>query len=199
MNKRKVQKEATAARIFAAAMELFQTQGYRATTVEQITQRAGVAKGTFFTHFPSKEAVLNHVGDEQMQRVNTTIAAAGGFAAWPVREQLKLIYRSLGEGVTQNAPFVRTLAIEALVQQSLLDYDAANISALDALLATIISAAQARGEIRSGSSAAEVATLLRGVYFVAIITWFQQGDVPFTPIALRYLDLVLDGIDTKSG
>lgn len=49
-------------RIFHAAMELFEQQGYENTSVEQITQRAGVSKGTFFTHFHSKDAVFSAIG-----------------------------------------------------------------------------------------------------------------------------------------
>ncbi|PSL19583.1 TetR/AcrR family transcriptional regulator [Shimia abyssi] len=45
-------------KIFDAAMELFETQGYFATTVEQITAKAGVSKGLVYNYFPSKEALL---------------------------------------------------------------------------------------------------------------------------------------------
>jgi AcrR family transcriptional regulator len=41
-----------------AAQELFLKLGVGPTTVEQITAGAGVAKGTFYLHFQSKEAVL---------------------------------------------------------------------------------------------------------------------------------------------
>jgi AcrR family transcriptional regulator len=41
-----------------AALDLFATQGYDATTTEQISEKAGVAARTFFRYFPTKEAVL---------------------------------------------------------------------------------------------------------------------------------------------
>ncbi|TAM65154.1 TetR/AcrR family transcriptional regulator [Mycobacterium sp.] len=44
--------------IEAAALTLFEQQGYSATTVEQIAKRAGVSPATFFRHFRSKEEVL---------------------------------------------------------------------------------------------------------------------------------------------
>ena len=43
--------DATRARLFEAAVRLFAKHGYAATSVEQITREAGVAKGTFFVHF----------------------------------------------------------------------------------------------------------------------------------------------------
>jgi TetR/AcrR family transcriptional repressor of nem operon len=50
---------ATTARdkIVAAAIELFQRNGFVATTVDQICTAAGVTKGAFFHHFESKEAL----------------------------------------------------------------------------------------------------------------------------------------------
>lgn len=44
-------------RLLRAATELFYTQGYRATGVNEIIASAGVAKATFFAHFPTKEAL----------------------------------------------------------------------------------------------------------------------------------------------
>lgn len=44
--------------LYEVALELFGEQGYEQTTVALITERAGVAKGTFFNHFPSKDHVL---------------------------------------------------------------------------------------------------------------------------------------------
>jgi AcrR family transcriptional regulator len=45
-------------RVVTAAFELFAADGYEATTVEAITQRAGVARRTFFRYFRSKEDVI---------------------------------------------------------------------------------------------------------------------------------------------
>jgi AcrR family transcriptional regulator len=59
----------TRARIFAAATELFSQRGYQATTIDSISARAGVAKGTFFVHFPSKDAVIT-----ALVRIQTTAA-----------------------------------------------------------------------------------------------------------------------------
>lgn len=44
--------------IESAALELFENQGYDATTVEQIAQRASVSSATFFRYYGSKEEVL---------------------------------------------------------------------------------------------------------------------------------------------
>jgi len=45
-------------RLVVAAVDLFTEQGYDATTVAQIAERAGVTKSTFFRHFPDKRDIL---------------------------------------------------------------------------------------------------------------------------------------------
>lgn len=43
------------------AMELFTVNGYEKTMVSDIVKKAGVAKGTFFYYFPTKESVLEQL------------------------------------------------------------------------------------------------------------------------------------------
>jgi AcrR family transcriptional regulator len=45
-------------RLVLAAVDLFTEQGYDATTVAQIAERAGVTRSTFFRYFPDKRDVL---------------------------------------------------------------------------------------------------------------------------------------------
>ncbi|RLV56371.1 TetR family transcriptional regulator [Aeromicrobium phragmitis] len=50
--------ERTRERLAEHALDLFETQGYEATTVAQIAAAAGVTEMTFFRHFRTKEAVV---------------------------------------------------------------------------------------------------------------------------------------------
>lgn len=49
-------------RIREAALALFREKGYEATTVEEIAERADVAKGTFFNYFPRMDGLLGGAG-----------------------------------------------------------------------------------------------------------------------------------------
>lgn len=55
---RERQKEERRQAISQAAIELFRLQGYVATTVEQIAERAGVSPPTVFNYFGSKQEML---------------------------------------------------------------------------------------------------------------------------------------------
>jgi len=55
--------------ILSVAGELFQNQGYVHTTVDSIIQKAGVAKGTFYYYFKSKEEILDALVREKVDQL----------------------------------------------------------------------------------------------------------------------------------
>jgi AcrR family transcriptional regulator len=63
-----------------AALDLFEERGYENTTVIEIAKRAGLAKSTFFRHFPDKREVL-FGGETMAERVTDAITAAPATAA----------------------------------------------------------------------------------------------------------------------
>lgn len=56
------------ARVLSAAVELFARQGYDGTSVAEVISQAGVAKGGFYHHFTSKEALLYEVYGDLITR-----------------------------------------------------------------------------------------------------------------------------------
>ena len=61
-------------RLAHAAAELFQTQGYDETTIEQIASHAGVGRRTFFRHYRSKEDVIFPNHDELLLKVQERLS-----------------------------------------------------------------------------------------------------------------------------
>lgn len=55
---------ATRARLVEAALELFGTQGFHATSVKAIADEAGLTKGALYHHFASKDELLREIHDE---------------------------------------------------------------------------------------------------------------------------------------
>ena len=72
-------------RLVRAALDLFTEQGYDATTVSEIAERAGgLTKMTFFRHFPDKREVLFAAGQEIHSRLLADAIAAAPGAATPL-------------------------------------------------------------------------------------------------------------------
>jgi AcrR family transcriptional regulator len=67
--------------IVRAALELVATGGYREAQVAAVAQRAGVATGTVYRHFPSKADLLTEVFRVASQHEVDAVAQAGGGTA----------------------------------------------------------------------------------------------------------------------
>ena len=63
----------TKRKIFEIAMKLFSEKGYDATSIEEITATVGVAKGTLYYHFSSKEEIFNFLVEEGMKLLKNSI------------------------------------------------------------------------------------------------------------------------------
>ena len=63
----------TKRKIFEASMKLFAQKGYDATSIEDITAAVGVAKGTLYYHFSSKEEIFNFLVEEGMKLLKNSI------------------------------------------------------------------------------------------------------------------------------
>jgi AcrR family transcriptional regulator len=72
-------------RIMNVAGDLFYHQGYRATGINEVIEKSGVAKATFYSHFPSKDdlglAYLKQGKEVEIAHVDNTVRAAKGAVA----------------------------------------------------------------------------------------------------------------------
>lgn len=66
--RRERRKQETLHKLMTSAIQLFATQGYANTAVEDITEKADVGKGTFFNYFPTKDALLLAIFDALAER-----------------------------------------------------------------------------------------------------------------------------------
>ncbi|MDS8854874.1 TetR/AcrR family transcriptional regulator, partial [Streptococcus pneumoniae] len=53
--------------ILESALQLFAENGIEATSVQHITQEAGISKGAFYLSFPSKESLIKEIIDSFMK------------------------------------------------------------------------------------------------------------------------------------
>ena len=63
----------TKRKIFETSMKLFAEKGYDATSIEEITSVVGVAKGTLYYHFSSKEEIFEFLVEEGVKLLKNSI------------------------------------------------------------------------------------------------------------------------------
>ena len=64
----------TKRKIFETSMKLFAEKGYDATSIEDITATVGVAKGTLYYHFSSKEEIFNFLIEEGIKLLQNSVS-----------------------------------------------------------------------------------------------------------------------------
>jgi AcrR family transcriptional regulator len=177
-------------RLYTAAIGLFLENGFDATTVDQIANRADVARATAFNHFPQKIAYLEEWGKRRRQHVRAQLAhdAPGADTA------ASRLSRYLHEMAALNT--AARSETQVLMDPSIRLGQALRSPTLDIDLAEVVRAGQNNGEFRTEVDAAQVGVVLAASYFSTVLRWATADPPPFD-LDLRIqqtLDLVLRGL-----
>jgi AcrR family transcriptional regulator len=193
LSRRERKKIETRQRLMAAALRLFHEQGFDDTTVEQITDAADVAKGTFFNYFETKESVLPAVAEWRLQHIGEIASPQSGAPDSPVA-RIKLVLRLVADDPISDPRLTRHLM--AAVHH--MDHEPAR--ALMRLLAKHAGDGQDAGEIRSDLDPIHVGGVIRSLFFQQMLTWhcgYRPGPLPDLLDAM--VDLLMDGIAAPAG
>lgn len=193
-------KEETRKKIIAAAVDLFNKQGFEQTTVEQIAEAADVAKGTIFNHFPVKEAIaLAHVQRKLKEAGPEIVKKVEGMP--DTRTRLTALFNltnewlenSLNEDVIRRymAYMIQTLPETAKNQEARSGYGD--------ILQSIISLGQEKGEIRRDIPAGTLAIYLDWQNALVMMAWLAYPGVSKTDMVNRMTDLFLNGAIDRTG
>ncbi len=106
--KTQMRAEQTRARIIAAAEGSIARQGYDATSVDDICRAAGVTKGGFYHHFPSKQALFVEILESWLSKLDVSLEEVGADAA-TVPERLLRMGQLGGHILNQRSGQLRIL------------------------------------------------------------------------------------------
>lgn len=175
-------------RLLEAAMRLFCERGYEATTVEDITAAADVAKGTFFNYFETKEAILPALAEWRVEALGRTLLPADRTPVSPVA-RIKQVLNTLAQD-----PLVMQLPPHRLSPIISRSGHARPGQALNMLLAELVRQAQTAGEIRVDLDPLYLAGVIRAIFFHHVLMWHCGATTAPLPEALENaVDLLLDG------
>jgi AcrR family transcriptional regulator len=196
VTRRERKKEETKERILHAAFDLFRKHGVEATTVEQICERADVAKGTFFNYFPRKEEVFGYLGELWVSEAERRVAEAveSGPPTWQQARDTFIAFASYYE---QDRLLARYMAQEW--SRSRYDPTDEVCRRWDALGKQVVSSLQSRGELRADVDPALIHRIMGDVYHDTIMLWLESPEPPFSlqDELRRRLTLVVEGLGRK--
>ncbi|MEV7752600.1 TetR/AcrR family transcriptional regulator [Streptomyces griseofuscus] len=158
-------------RLYTAALELFAEQGYDQTSVDEIAERADVARGTFFNHFPRKEDLIGAWGERRRERLVSIMADAfpdRTGAADRLRRCMTVLGRIDEEEHDRTAAMLvawvkagRPLREEPYVAE---------------LFAEIVEDGRRTGELREDVIPQQVGNVLRDIYLGTLYRWFREAE-----------------------
>ena len=185
--------EATRQRLLRAALELYTTVGFRATTTPAIAARAGVAEGTIYRHFRGKEHLLNEVF-RGAQRWGTTIVRETETEG-PAPSRLQQIARRLLETASSDAPTTRML-LRRRDEQHLDERSREAEREFRDALQHVVAAGKSDGVVRSGPADLWTDVWLALVAFVAERVGAREWTPDAPPVGMA-LDAAWDAIAAR--
>jgi AcrR family transcriptional regulator len=107
--------EASVAAVLEAGLALFSTQGYRATSLRQIAERAGLSVGNIYHHFPDKHAIYERLIELYWERLtDPELPLNRLFAAGRFPEDLEAMAEAIDALVTENAAHILLIYVDVI-------------------------------------------------------------------------------------
>lgn len=168
------------ARILAAAREAFAADGQ--TSMNQVAQRAGVGAGTLYRNFPTREALVLAVYQEEVERIVGSVPVL--LAQQPPIEALRLWTTGLVEAMRRKHGLGDALsagAHQAITEQT--------YGPVIAAISAFLDAGKQDGSIREDADPADFLQLTGALWRA------ESGPGDRSP---RMLGLILDGLRAQS-
>ena len=108
------QKADVRGRIVTAALSLFQSKGFDATTTRQIARKAGIAEGTVFNYFRTKEDIALDFFEREVDNAIAAVRSSPRLRKAPLEEKLFALIQSQFEFLAPYDRFIGTAFVEAL-------------------------------------------------------------------------------------
>lgn len=158
--------------LLEVAVGEFNTRGYDATSMEDLSRAAGITKSSFYHHFAGKEALLRAALERAVDGLFGALDAPAGRTGTPT-ERLRAIVRAQVVVLMAELPYV-TLLLRVRGNTETERWALERRRTFDAEVTTLVGAAVDAGEVRAGVDPALAAKLLSGL-INSIVEWYRPG------------------------
>jgi AcrR family transcriptional regulator len=198
MPREQVATSARRAELLATAGRLFAERGYRATTVRDIADAAGILSGSLYHHFDSKESMVDELLTEFLGELFGRYREVMGSGVGPA-EQLRGCVIASFEAIDRYPDAVAIYQTEArgLAQLDRFGYIADRLAEFKTMWRTILTGGIASGAFRSDLDVEITYRFLRDTVWVAVRWYRPDGALPARAVADQYLGILENGIATR--
>jgi AcrR family transcriptional regulator len=187
-------------RVIEEAVGLFRDQGYDATSIRQVAEAAGLAKGTVYHHYPTKAALLYEVHNTFMETLEEGMERIAGSDA-DAAERLRAIVHELWRVMVTHRPHVQIFFEEWR------NLDEAHLEGLRerrdryyAFVRDTVKEAWPSGRGAKANAHIDVVTLAVFGMCNWGYQWFDpKGPLSANEIADEYADLIIAGLSARGG
>ncbi|WP_316784530.1 TetR/AcrR family transcriptional regulator [Streptomyces sasae] len=170
VGRRERNKQRVKDRLYASALDLFTEQGYDHTSIDEIAERADVARGTFFNYFQRKDDLISAWGEQRRLKLLATLEKEGP-----------------AHGADAASRLYECMAVLGRINEEERDLTAAMLSAwvkagrplteepyIGRIFAEVVEAGRSKGELTADLTPEHVGNVLHDVYFGILYRWSQS-------------------------
>jgi AcrR family transcriptional regulator len=187
--RRAAKKETTKARIVAAALTLFRSRGFDATTTKAIARKARVAEGTVFNYFPTKEDIALYFLEQEVDLAMTAVRGNLRLRKASLDEKLFALVQTQLEYLAPHERFIGAAFVHALTPGSKLGLFSPSAQALQyrylAFIQELVDEAIRRGELSAGKW---WTPQVFWVYYLGILLYWLHDTSTAKQQTLAFLD-----------
>lgn len=189
-------------RILEAAIRVFAKEGFYNAKVSQIAEAAGVADGTIYLYFKSKDDLLINLFEDRMEAVNANLREAIDSESSAVA-RLKRIVKLHLELVEQNRDMAEVISVELRQSSKFIrEYSNPKFGEFLRTIAGAVVEGQRNGELRTGIDPYIFARALFGALDEIALAWLvkhpgSKASIELPRAAEQLGDLFIDGLRAR--
>ncbi len=165
-------------RILEAAVSLFETRGYEATTVNDIAQQADIAYGTFFNHFPTKLDLLRALSDLALrglfEGVEELRKQPGSFG-----DHLVVLFDEAAASAEKMSPKKREL-LSTMMTLAFAETAVSDDRRMRLAFRRFLEEGLAAGDIRTDVDLDTLTEVVIGTWYSMFLSWVHFDDYPLS-------------------
>ncbi|MET7683636.1 TetR/AcrR family transcriptional regulator [Streptomyces sp. NPDC005423] len=170
LGRRERNKQKVKERLYSSALTLFREQGYDGTSIDQIAERADVARGTFFNYFQRKEDIISAWGERRREKLMSSMSNSTPVRPGTSLDELWRCMNVLSE-INEDERDLTAPMLTAWVKAGRPLVEEPYVADI---FTRIVSQGYDSGELAGDVNAQRVGHILRDIYLGTLYRWCQQ-------------------------